>query len=1003
MYDIFILGSMDLMVSVLNGVALLTNPGGPASFGTMISLGLILSILFTVTKAVITQKLEIQYFFISLVLYLAMFAPKVTVHLEDVRTGAVQNVANIPVGIAAIGSITSTVGAALTEGYETVFSIPGLTDGGYAAPLAIISALRNPVLDMPNSLETGGIKNTSISIDRSVNNYVIDCVFMDIYAEIPGLQEVTRAGLSAAGTDLWTKMNVTSESWMTTTYLEAGQPNGVEMTCKDAWIAINAKINIHTTKTLDYLGDKAGDPGFAGTVTSALDTLTGSGVTAQEFMLTRFMREKIRMGEAGYFASVGDDAMVAMLVQAMEQRQVQWAAEHTMFEQVALPLMAAIEAFFYAIGPIMIFLVMLGSFGWGLFLKYIIMGIWIQLWMPILAVNNHYILIAIQREFSNLNASGADFLTESGLDYSWTTLSTWVATGGMLAAATPLMALMVVTGSFYAFTKMTDRMHGQDHINEKLAAPDLMKDAPVVGHGAMQQNSALTTWSPGEGVLNSGFESHNISFGASHAAQVSSSKMRMQLAQEGLSNTLSNIVGHSTMGGSEQRTTGSTKHDYVNSEAKSDKMLASLAESYKTSSGQKHLDTNVLAGQFGAELGVGGGAGVIKAGVKGGLSTGFKIQDAIETATSSEKGGSSQTVEEVSRQYRKQLAEDLVNGKSTFLGDRIESSDRRALQAARSELDQATNSYNDVRSESSAMSGEIRTSAARIATRMEFDSGLAGAVNHALTENMLHGQAVDNVSNMREVGGGQEHKLNAAKAWTLYQESPEEFASIMAEHYGTDADIFGSHANSGVNTVTFAGGGEGAMDDGRLHAAQEVDASNLHGQYKEESIALENKYHANETASGEIEGVSGDAHQRSQEIAWQALETKMGDHSSFVKKGATRNPDVGDFISTNWDSLTGSKESFMEIQAEHQDRALRAHMSEPAAELFGLEAAANAQLGSTGYQTQLPRDMQNRKEELEAQLGPRATTNLELISRHNEDSQSPLLNMMSRIDGLGQR
>ena len=82
-----------------------------------------------------------------------------------------------------------------------------------------------------------------------------------------------------------------------------------------------------------------------------------------------------------------------------------------------------------------------------------------------------------------------------------------MATGGMLASATPLISLFLITGSTFAFTSLTQRMAGGDHINEKIPTPDIMRQGEFYAHGtAGNGNSflgAIRTGTEGtEGTIN---------------------------------------------------------------------------------------------------------------------------------------------------------------------------------------------------------------------------------------------------------------------------------------------------------------------------------------------------------------------------------------------------------------------------------------------------------------------------------------------------------------------
>ncbi len=120
-----------------------------------------------------------------------------------------------------------------------------------------------------------------------------------------------------------------------------------------------------------------------------------------------------------------------------------------MFVSTMRPLMAFFEGFIYAITPLMGFLLVVGAFGLNMLGKYFQVVIWIQLWMPVLSIINLYISMAARNEFSALVTAPISFYT---LNSGSQALQTWLGVGGMLTAATPMIALFLVTGSTYAFT-----------------------------------------------------------------------------------------------------------------------------------------------------------------------------------------------------------------------------------------------------------------------------------------------------------------------------------------------------------------------------------------------------------------------------------------------------------------------------------------------------------------------------------------------------------------------
>src|SRR5690606_15335265 len=137
---------------------------------------------------------------------------------------------------------------------------------------------------------------------------------------------------------------------------------------------------------------------------------------------------------------------------AIQQRNTQWAAEQSMFMTIVRPMMTFFEGFVYAVTPLAAFFMLMGRFGIGLVGKYLVTIAWIQLWMPVLSIINLYIHMSATGELSALEND--PFSTFHGISEAYQITSSWLATGGMLAAATPVITLFVVTGSTYAMTSL---------------------------------------------------------------------------------------------------------------------------------------------------------------------------------------------------------------------------------------------------------------------------------------------------------------------------------------------------------------------------------------------------------------------------------------------------------------------------------------------------------------------------------------------------------------------
>lgn len=152
-----------------------------------------------------------------------------------------------------------------------------------------------------------------------------------------------------------------------------------------------------------------------------------------------------------------------------------------MLKRVLQPTIGFFEAMLYAVVPFAVFAIGLGPFGLNLAMKYMILALWVQLFMPILAVVNLFQLTAMEH-FVNaqMMGNGNNYLTT--IHGSWEMQEKaldWLSFGATIAAATPSLALFLLFGGAVAATAMAGRLQGGDHVDEKMASPDALKVGPV--------------------------------------------------------------------------------------------------------------------------------------------------------------------------------------------------------------------------------------------------------------------------------------------------------------------------------------------------------------------------------------------------------------------------------------------------------------------------------------------------------------------------------------------
>ncbi|MYM92699.1 conjugal transfer protein TraG N-terminal domain-containing protein [Duganella vulcania] len=514
---IYSIGDATMLTNAFTGVAMVFNDHGNVS--AMVGMGLMFSLLVLGGRAIVKQRFDLEYFFVGFVLYMLFFVPKVSVHVEDAYTASGQDIDNIPLGLAVPMSIVTRLGHYLTITYETAFSAPSMTTNGYLDSLNILAKMDGFSV---GSAATGS--GNSGESRNSLVSYIAQCALYDANNPSPE-QEVSWAKIQTS-TDIWGALRTTFFNRFITTYIpDIDPPEGTDRTCSDAYEALTLYLQgDFNSRWNDYLKYVFGKTSPAQSVSDAMVAVGVGSNSAQTFMMNALMRNLLNDGKSVYTASTGEVVLASMVTQAAEQRRYQWATEQTLFKEVARPLMAFIESFVVCLAPIMCFLVVIGPMGVDLAGKYFLSIVWISLWPPVMSIVNTYIYFAANKDVSSLlSSAGIDPTTYSGMESLYTTVGSWIGTGGLMAASVPVLTLTLVYGGAVTASALASRMQSGQHINSKLAAPDIASAAPVVS-----QQSAMTN-SPNIGNFRSGLESGYVSYSFGQMADSAVSKRNSQI------------------------------------------------------------------------------------------------------------------------------------------------------------------------------------------------------------------------------------------------------------------------------------------------------------------------------------------------------------------------------------------------------------------------------------------------------------------------------------------
>lgn len=537
MFTIHSIGDSAFLEQILIAVSMITGTG---DFEKMVSIGLLLGILIVCIQSVFQGAKQINYqqVLMGWLVYACSFGPSTTVAIEDAYTGEVRVVANVPILVGFVGGMISNVGYTITNLFETGYGVivPNVTESHFSETLKLLNEVRRRAYDTGvfialNKANGGG----NVDVRLSWNNYIRECTLTKVDLKLMSLDELMNSPTSEA-------LRFNSELYGTRLYLSAGNPDGADYSCTDGWFAIsNATANLTSPLVIEALNNMLGIDTTTGedAITKINDSLQAMGASTTssiDYLKAALLEPLYYEAASGRYQDLQDYGSALMINQAIQQRNTQWAAEQSMFMTVVRPMLTFFEGFIYAISPIIGFIIVMGSFGLQLAGKYMQTILWIQLWMPVLSIINLFVHTAASKEMSSLSSGGLDSMY--ALSSTGDVLQHWIATGGMLAAATPIISLFIVTGSTYAFNGIASRIGGSDHVNEKMQTPDLLQQDPIMkGQPALSHNQF-------SGSMVTGAESliDKVNIGQTLSSVVSSSEAASSQATRDFSKQLSNSV-----------------------------------------------------------------------------------------------------------------------------------------------------------------------------------------------------------------------------------------------------------------------------------------------------------------------------------------------------------------------------------------------------------------------------------------------------------------------------
>lgn len=497
-FTLYCYGDLHLFAGGLRAIAMLFDPftGGIVGesglqIGSLTALALLISLGGIAITGISRQRVNVDHLLVVLLLFGVMFIPKTALNIEDVISGQVDIVEDVPIGVAAVGGVVSHISLVLAENFETVFTIPsggaapwesgwpgmgfGGGEGGMNSPLRMLLATRKILI---------GDGDTYLMTDLAY--FLRDCTANNFswtdYHASPAKIEYILANHGTGTTVIYDEVLGDFHPWSCTDAKLLLKPR-IDLFFADGKTGVFSQLvcaNVETKPEYTGLSTACNDNAVADAYDRLMPELSGAGVKASDFMKDLMLNSAVR-ATIGCSAPVNEESFrlcLTTMTDAIEQSRVQNAAAASGFQKIMLTAMNVFLFLFYALSPL-IAVVIAGSGMAGLSVagKYLLFGVWSHSWLPVAVVIDYFIEASVKQELHNYalaylngNFDGARF---------YDILADHISVGSDLLAATPLVTLAILSGSMVSMTSVANRMGARDHVDETKAAPATLKNGPA--------------------------------------------------------------------------------------------------------------------------------------------------------------------------------------------------------------------------------------------------------------------------------------------------------------------------------------------------------------------------------------------------------------------------------------------------------------------------------------------------------------------------------------------
>jgi conjugal transfer mating pair stabilization protein TraG len=444
MWEVVTYGGGEHYRDMFNAVALMAGGSGMSS---LMRLFLVLGLAVGIMKAMADFNVGqiLKWFIMSAVIYGVLWVPKVQVQVVDRYNPGLTGgaVANVPIGVGVVASMSSRVGARTIDLMETAFSTPD--DVRYSKTGMIYGA---KLFERMRAFRI-----TDARFDANMQAFIRGCVYYDILTNRYSVGDL--AGVS----DIWAFVTTTHapNPGRSIEYLPAsGAPSIV--TCQAAATALNAEWAAELPRAkrtqgrrlMPNVAESALETEISRQVETMHQMTFGASRTANSVFQQLLMANAMRRGLTSFAAEAGGSAL-----DVVAETQADIQARNTQFllgsvgEKAIVVLKIVTELLFIGLFPILMPAFLLPAVGLKLMQGYFAGFLYLQLWGPMYVILHKIMMgsVVTKTAAAAYLPGATPGLKIANLESIGSVNADIAATAGVMIMMIPVMAGLLTRGA----------------------------------------------------------------------------------------------------------------------------------------------------------------------------------------------------------------------------------------------------------------------------------------------------------------------------------------------------------------------------------------------------------------------------------------------------------------------------------------------------------------------------------------------------------------------------